>query len=427
MRSLLLVAGLASACAPRFAPVASNIAAPVTVGRLTGRWSNIYLLRKGDVAIAIDSGSPVDCERVAAALGSEPKLRAVIVTHAHADHAGCARALQQRGAAIVLGAGDIPIAARGSNPRLQPTGLLAAMLAPLFMFAYEPFTPDLAVDHEVDLRAYGFPEVHVAPAPGHTPGEVVIYLGDAAFVGDMLKGGEVLAHSPTEHLYQTDCAGDHAVVATTLARPDVAELFPGHGGRLDAGDVRGWLADADTSGMAGALSFELDGRGQSNGGTGGMRGRFAIGGTLGYAVGADVRAGYLDRGVVDVDAYPIGIALRGQGGGVIMATAGAGFGGVRGVGATHAIGEVAAELPVGAARLMARASLGWRLGGAPYASEVGGIADELDALLGVRLGGDAPWADYLAGHGIFLAATLADLGGDRRIGVALGVSVDSAH
>jgi hypothetical protein len=40
---------------------------------------------------------------------------------------------------------------------------LGALLAPVFMFPFDAFTPDVAVDHEIDLADRGFPELHVVP------------------------------------------------------------------------------------------------------------------------------------------------------------------------------------------------------------------------------------------------------------------------
>jgi glyoxylase-like metal-dependent hydrolase (beta-lactamase superfamily II) len=436
---LVFFSVLAGACAPRFAHVATpaagsaGSAGPIAVSVVTGRWSNIYLLRRGGDALLVDSGSAPDCDALDAALAAAgaPHVRAVIVTHAHADHAGCARELQRRGAAIVLGAGDVATAARGRNAGLAPTGLLAALISPLFLFPFEPFAPDLAVDREVDLGAYGFGDVRVAPAPGHTPGELVVVTGDAAFVGDMLKGGQVFAHSPTEHLYQDDRVADHAAIAAVLARPGVVTLYPGHGGSLAAADVRSWLAGADMRGRDGALAIELGARLAFPGdvASAGVRMRLALGGAVGYAAGLDAGvAGAFDAsqsGTVPVDAYPLGVALRGRGGALVTLLGGAGIGGLRGISATHAIAELAAELPVAGARILARGSLAWGLTG-PAENHVT-LAGQKSALLGMRLGADAPLGAYVAGHGPFVAATFDDIDGVRFYGLALGLQLFAAR
>jgi hypothetical protein len=98
-----------------------------------------------------------------------------------------------------------------------------------------------------------------------------------------------------------------------------------------------------------------------------------------------------------------------------------GTGGLRGAGATHLPVELALEAALGPARLLARAGLGWRLGGAAYADDAFGLADEATALVGVRLGRDqAYWSTVRAGAGPFVAVTYRNLGGVDVWGVALG-------
>jgi len=432
-----------AACTPQFqlvGPVAAPAGAPspVTIDRIVLQWSNVYLLRKADAAVLVDAGSPSDEEDLAAALTARgvalAQVKAVVVTHAHADHAGCARWLKAQGAAIVLGAGDVQVAARGENDPLHATNLLGALLAPVFMFPFEAFTPDVAVDHEIDLADRGFPELHVVPVPGHTPGSIAVVLGTEAFSGDLVKGGLVVGPgTPSEHIYQTDRLADHRSLAALLGR-GVTRLYPGHSGPLDAAETEAWLAGAADDTGENAVSGQLDIRGElprhggpsDSGRTAGLRVRFVAGRAgpgLGYALGVDLRAGYLHGGIYDADAHPIGLALRSAAGGSVMVTGGIGAGGIRSNSASHAVVELSGELPAGPLRMFARGSLGWTLGGTAYPTDAHGVADELTALLGVRFGRDRAWGDYLAGHGPYLALSYRDLGGAELFGLSLGFDV----
>jgi hydroxyacylglutathione hydrolase len=421
--------------------VAPGVTPGVTIDRIELQWSNVYLIRAAGAAVLVDSGSPSDRDALADALAARgvapAQIKAVVVTHAHADHAGGARWLQAQGAAIFLGAADVGVAARGTNDPLHATNLLGALLAPVFMFPFTPFTPDVAVDHELDLADRGFPALHVVPVPGHTAGSLAVVIGSEACTGDLVKGNLVIgAHTPSEHLYQTDRLADHAALAALLAR-GLTRLYPGHRGPLEAGEVRAWLAGAADDTGANAVSIEGDVRGEAvrhgetmrngdAGATAGLRVRGMLGRAVGYAFGVDARAGYLNGAQSELDAYPIGVALRSQAGGFVALTAGAGLGGVRSTTASHAVVELSGEQPLGAVRVIARASLGWTLGGPGYASDAS-LADEASALVGVRLGRDHTWGDYRAGHGLFVAVGYRNLGGGELIGLTLGAGAFAAR
>jgi hydroxyacylglutathione hydrolase len=432
---VVALAGCGGPTFERVGPASAAAASPILIDRIELTWSNVYLIRKANTAVMVDAGSPGDREALIAALAARGvalgQVKAVVVTHAHADHAGNARWLQTQGAQVVLGASDAAVAARGTNDPLHATDLLGALLAPVFMFPFEAFTPDVAVDRELDLADRGFPELHVVPVPGHTAGSIAIVLGTEAFSGDLLRGGLVLGHDiPSEHLYQTDRLADHRSLAALLDR-DITRLYPGHSGPLDAMEVRSWLRDAAPPAGDNAMSIEAEARGElprgggigDAGTTAGVRmraitGRLALG--AGYVIGADARVGYLNGGIYEADVHPLGVALRAASGGFVMISAGAGLGGLRSTTASHAIVELSGELPAGALRWLARGSLGWALGGPAYAGDAASLADELTALVGFRLGSDHAWGEYRAGHGPYLALTYRDLGGSSLVGVALG-------
>jgi hypothetical protein len=65
-------------------------------------------------------------------------------------------------------------------------------------------------------------------------------------------------------------------------------------------------------------------------------------------------------------------------------------------------------------------SIGWVVSGNDHANTAG-FADELTALVGLRLGRDIGyWSSARAGTGPFLAGTFRDLGGTRIYGIAIG-------
>ena len=434
MRSLVAVLTVLAACAaPRFARLAAP-APQVTIDRVELTWSNVYLVRDGQAYALVDSGSPVDRAALASALAARgvapSSIRAVIVTHAHADHAGLARWLQRAGAKVVLGAPDARVAARGSNDPLPATGLLAGWLAPLFMFPFEPFAPDVAVDHEISLAALGLPDLRVVPAPGHTPGSIAVLADRSALAGDLMKGGYLAKYfvtRPSEHFYQTDLARDHQTIRDLLAR-GVDTFYVGHGGPLARDDVAAWVAHADEPHAPRMASLELGLTGETprtgehDALAGVVRARFGVVRPLGYYGGFDLRAGALGSADLEADAYVLGLALRTPGGGFLSLAGGAGYAELHGEGFVRAPVELAAEGSAGPVRWFGRIALAWRHGG-PQARAAFGSADELTALAGVRLGRDRSWVRVRAGHGPYLAASYRDLAGERLVGLVVGLEL----
>lgn len=423
-----LVVAVASSCGgPQFHAIESATPS-ITVQRIDLTWSNVYLIAHGDSAILVDSGSPPDKDALAAALdAAHVQPRAVVLTHGHADHAGLARWLQSRGVKVILGAGDVPVASRGMNDPLPATGLLGGWLAPLFMFPYEPFTPDVVVDHAIDLGAFGFPDVHVEPAPGHTPGALVVVAATDAFAGDLLKGGafaKIAVETPTEHYYQADPIAAHKAIAALLDR-GVTRIYLGHGGPIAASDARDYLRDADTPERSrfGLLQLGAEG-GTSNGPkelAGLVRVRYGIGGTIGYYGGLDVRSGGFGGGFFRIDAYEAGVMVR-CGGTTIGLAGGFGYGGLAIHTETHAGAELFVDTPlVGPLHGFARANAQARTSGDDDdAPKVTGFITGIDWDAGIRLGRDRQWGRVLAGGGLYLNVFQTYTGITTLTGIGIG-------
>lgn len=206
--------------------------------------ANVYLVHTKQPFL-VDAASEDDLPALEGALaerGLRPEdLRLAVITHAHADHVGMAKALQARGVPVWVGAGDVAQARRGHNDALKATSLTASMLDVVLPSTFPPVTPDRTIDGPVELSTYGV-EGFVAPMPGHTPGSLVVVLDDdKAFVGDQMLGGilggAMCSDEPGEHYFQADFDGNRANIRR-LTNMGIQTFFLGHGGPVTLDAVR---------------------------------------------------------------------------------------------------------------------------------------------------------------------------------------------
>lgn len=193
--------------------------------------------------LLVDSG----LERNAPALGKDlvesgldpTKVVAVLLTHGHADHAGGARAFQERGAVVIAGAADEALLREGQNDTLCPTNADArSRLAGDQAERYQGLTADVLVTSTASLRERTGLDAEVVAVPGHTPGSLVVRVGDSVFVGDLLRGS-VFGSDAEVHFYMCDVDANRRDVQALLARwPNVSTWFVGHFGPLTRAAVQ---------------------------------------------------------------------------------------------------------------------------------------------------------------------------------------------
>jgi glyoxylase-like metal-dependent hydrolase (beta-lactamase superfamily II) len=145
-----------------------------------------HAILEGDDITLIDCGhasSPPAIDRALTGMGLGPeRIRRVVCTHGHPDHAGGARALADRGIEVLinpLDAANLVVTYRDAARHPSRGRIFAAMTPPL-----ESFTP--IVDGDILPVLGGLEVVHT---PGHTPGSVCLYAKEDGllFVGDTLQ------------------------------------------------------------------------------------------------------------------------------------------------------------------------------------------------------------------------------------------------
>ncbi len=223
------VPGVVETLAPGLRVVTAGNPGPMT---FTGTRS--YILGEGRVAV-IDPG-PADAAHLAAlvtAVAGE-RVVAVLVTHAHRDHSGGARAFAERVAAPLLAHGDPAGARSAAMARLAAEGLLGGGEG-----IDSGFAPDERIGDDAVISGSDW-----TLTAAHTPGHLSDHLsfawaeGQALFSGDTVMGWGTTLISPPD--------GDLTAFRASLARLRIRSdrvYYPGHGAPItDPVAMLDWLA-----------------------------------------------------------------------------------------------------------------------------------------------------------------------------------------
>lgn len=223
---------------PHIAPRVHLVGSGMMGFRLTQALDcNVWLLDGGDEWALIDSGSGVEPERIAdnieaclAKNGATGKLKTLVLTHAHGDHAAGANFLRDRF--------NLQVAClREAAPCIE-SGDMEWNSLRLAKVAGAPYPPDFVMQpcevarplDENDIVNIGDISLRVLATPGHSHGHLSLWWESerALFSGDVIfaRGKVVL-----QNIW--DCSiPEHAASIRALHDLKIETLFPGHGAPL---------------------------------------------------------------------------------------------------------------------------------------------------------------------------------------------------
>jgi glyoxylase-like metal-dependent hydrolase (beta-lactamase superfamily II) len=195
-----------------------------------------YAWRDGADVTLVDTGPPGSAAAIAEALDGWGRLRRVILTHYHADHAGSAREVGAwPGVLVAAHRADARVIrgeVKGQWPVFTPAERELYARMPTGLLPDPPDVPQARVDRDLDDGDVLDDGLQVIATPGHTPGSIAVLLPQRGvlFTGDVAAEAEngVLLH-PNNIDREQAKESFRRLVSCVGNSPTKSRLSPWHG------------------------------------------------------------------------------------------------------------------------------------------------------------------------------------------------------
>jgi len=206
-----------------------------SAGGTANIFGDVYGITAPDGFILIDSGFSKDALGMIAKNLSYYGLPAIpdylVLTHAHFDHCGNARAFRDAGAKVVVGAEDAYQCVNGGSQRLATPSPFDDQ------HIFPAFEPDITIADDCGMEFCGLP-MRFIKIPGHTPGSIAAMIEidgkKILFTGDALNPSGDIVFDSVSLGWQGDILFSRDAVVNSMMHlwktaPDTDVILPGHG------------------------------------------------------------------------------------------------------------------------------------------------------------------------------------------------------
>ncbi len=159
-------------------------------------FTNVFLLRTEFGYIQFDAGYKHNVKKYLRLLEDNhilpEEIKLIIINHAHFDHTGALKTIQElTKAQVLVHENEKEFIAKGISAEVRPLTFLTKLMVPTMPKSWaqtDPVEPDIVIQDEYSLIDFGI-KAKVIHTPGHTPGTVAVITEDGdALIGCSVQG-----------------------------------------------------------------------------------------------------------------------------------------------------------------------------------------------------------------------------------------------